>query len=63
MNPQGEQILRGLHAVADERAARAADPALAAAVVAVKRFQHLRFQATYADLLASPRYARAARCS
>ena len=61
MNPQGEQILRGLQAVAAERAQRAADPALSAAVVAVKRFQHARFQATYADLLASPRYARAAR--
>ncbi len=61
MNLKGEQILRGLHVVAAERAARAADPALAAAVVAVKHYQHLRFQATYADLLASPRYARAAQ--
>jgi hypothetical protein len=61
MNPQGEKILHGLQTVAAERTRRAADPALAAAVVAVKQFQHARFQATYADLLASPRYARAAR--
>ncbi len=61
MNPKGEQILRGLQAVATERALRAADPALAAGVAAVKQFQHGRFQATYADLLATPRYARAAR--
>ena len=27
----------------------------------VKRYQHRRFQHTYADLLASPRYARSAR--
>jgi hypothetical protein len=61
MTPKGEQILRGLNTVAAERALRAADPALAAGVTAVKAFQHRRFAATYADILASPRYGRAAR--
>lgn len=60
MNEQGEQILRGLHVVADQRAHRATDPALGAAVMAVKAFQHARFEATYADMLASPRYGHAA---
>ena len=60
MKEQGEQILRGLHVVADERSQRAADPALGNAVLAVKAFQHARFQASYADMLASPRYGRAA---
>ncbi len=61
MNPKGEQILRGLQAVATERALRAADPALASAVVAVKAFQHHRFESSYADMLAHSRYGRAAR--
>jgi hypothetical protein len=60
MNEQGEQILRGLHVVAGERNQRAADPSLGQAVLAVKAFQHARFQATYADMLASPRYGHAA---
>jgi hypothetical protein len=54
-------ILRDLQAVADERARRAADPALAARVDAVKRYQHRRFARSYADLLADTRYADAAR--
>ena len=61
MNPKGEQILRGLEAVARERSLRAADPALGAAVVAVKAFQHRRFENHYADMLAHPRFGRAAR--
>lgn len=61
MNPKGEQILRGLQAVAAERALRAADPQLGAAVVAVKAFQHRRFEADYADMLAHPRLGPAAR--
>lgn len=61
MNEQGHQILRCLQAVADERARRASVDGLGTAVLAVKQFQHLRFQASYADLLAQPRYARAAR--
>jgi len=43
------------------RAQRHGDAVLAAAVAAVKGFQHARFEATYADLLANPRYTRAAR--
>jgi hypothetical protein len=43
-----------------ERERRAGDAALAAAVAAVKRYQHARFAQTYADMLAHPRYARAA---
>jgi len=61
MNPKGEHILRGLQTVATERALRAADPALGAAVVAVKAFQHQRFEAGYADMLAHKRFGRAAR--
>lgn len=61
MTPKGERILSGLNTVAAERALRAADPALGAGVTAVKAFQHRRFAATYADILASPRYGRAAR--
>lgn len=54
-------ILRDLQAVADERARRAADPSLAERVGAIKRYQHARFQRSYRDLLADPRYADAAR--
>jgi hypothetical protein len=43
------------------RAQRQGDPVLAAAVADVKRFQHARFERTYSDLLAHPRYTRAAR--
>lgn len=46
--------------MAAERTARAADPALAERVAAVKAFQHGRFACTYADLLADKRYAKAA---
>lgn len=56
-----EAIVQPLQEVARERAVRDADPALAARVQAVKHYQQLRFQRTYADLLASPRYAAAAR--
>ena len=60
MPPAADQILRGLQAVAAERAARAADAALAASCDAVKRYQHGRFGLSYADLMAQRRYARAA---
>lgn len=43
------------------RQLRAADPALARAVAEVKAFQSRRFTGTYADLLATPTYAPAAR--
>jgi hypothetical protein len=59
LNPTSEQILRGLREVAAERARRAADPALARDVTAIKHFQHSRFERTYADLGANPRYAAA----
>jgi len=61
MNVQADLILHSLQEVAAERASRRADPALAARVGEVKRYQHRRFQHTYADLLASPRYGRSAR--
>jgi len=61
MNTQADLILHSLQEVAAERARRQASPELAARVRAVKRYQHQRFQRTYADLLASARYARAAR--
>ncbi len=59
MSPEGQRILAHLETVAAERIGRAAQPALAARVEAIKRFQHARFAATYADLLAHPRYGRA----
>jgi hypothetical protein len=61
MKAQTDLILHSLQEVAAERARRRADPELAARVSEVKRYQHRRFQHTYADLLASPRYARSAR--
>lgn len=61
MTADGESILAHLEAVRTQRARRDADPALARGVEAIKRFQHARFEATYADLLAHPRYGRAAR--
>ncbi|MGM9514850.1 FFLEELY motif protein [Roseateles sp. DB2] len=47
--------------VEQERQRRLAEPSLHACVQAVKQFQQQRFARTYADLLASPRYAAAAR--
>ncbi len=61
VNAQGQAILGHLALVAAERRARAADPALAERVREVKRFQHARFEQSYADLLAQPRYALSAR--
>lgn len=56
-----ESLLNELRAVDAERDRRAADPALDARVQAVKAYQQRRFAHTYADLLASPRYAAATR--
>lgn len=56
MNASALQIHQALEAVAILRAQCAADPALAAASLEIKRFQATRFQATYGDMLASPRY-------
>jgi hypothetical protein len=59
MHPQVQPILSQLQAVEAQRRLRAADPALAARVQAVKQYQHGRFERSYADLLASPRYRQA----
>lgn len=60
MSARADAILADLAAVDRERFARAADPALDAAVHAVKAYQQERFRRTYADLLADPRYRKAA---
>jgi hypothetical protein len=56
-----ESILAHLDVVERERAARAASPMLFERVRAIKDYQQRRFSHTYADLLATPRYAGAAR--
>ncbi|MCU0919613.1 MAG: hypothetical protein MUF16_04655 [Burkholderiaceae bacterium] len=61
MNAQVQAILGLLARVDAQRAQRAADPSLHDRVQAVKHYQHERFQHTYADLLAMPRYAKATR--
>jgi len=55
------RILQSLAAVDAERRRRAAEPALAAGVVAVKRYQQARFEHMHVDLFESTRYAPAAR--
>lgn len=55
------EILSFLQQVESERQRRAKNPSLAARVEAVKAYQQARFSRSYADLLASPRYAGAAR--
>jgi hypothetical protein len=61
MTPDGLAILEQLRAVEAERAARVRDPAFGERAAAVKKYQHARFERSYADLLARPRYAAAAR--
>ena len=61
MNATADQIHKALETVALLRQQRAGQSALAAANAAIKRFQAKRFQATYPDLLQSPRYQAAAR--
>lgn len=61
MTPDGQSILDNLQTVAAERRRRQGDVSLDERVRAVKRYQHQRFQSTYADLLAQPRYASATR--
>ncbi|MBC7991969.1 MAG: hypothetical protein H7Z15_01825 [Rhizobacter sp.] len=56
-----QSILGHLDVVARERAARAVSSSLSAKVRAIKGFQQKRFSHTYADLLATARYAGAAR--
>jgi hypothetical protein len=60
MDASAQQIHDALQAVALLRQQHAADPPMARAGAAVKRFQARRFQATYSDLLHSPRYKTAA---
>jgi len=60
-SPVVDRIRAHLHTVAQLRAERQADPALAERVRAVKTYQARRFEQTYTDLLASPRYRGAAR--
>ncbi|HEY0954464.1 MAG TPA: hypothetical protein VGE36_06890 [Roseateles sp.] len=62
MDPlSAESLLAPLRQVDAERERRAADPELAARVQALKSYQQRRFAHTYADLLATPRYAAATR--
>ena len=61
MNASADHIRCSLESVALLRQQRTGDAPLAAANAAVKRFQATRFQATYPDLLLSPRYQTAAR--
>lgn len=58
---QGAVILQSLQDVSMQRKLRADDPVLALRVRRIKQFQHTRFERTYADMLADPRYAAAAR--
>ena len=61
MNASAQQIHHALEAVALLRAQRAADPDLASASLAIKRFQAHRFTATYKDLLENRRYEAATK--
>ncbi len=62
MDPlSAESLLAPLRQVDAERERRAAEPELAARVQALKSYQQRRFAHTYADLLATPRYAAATR--
>jgi hypothetical protein len=61
LNAEGLEILRCLGRVNGERQLRAADKAFATRVIEVKRYQHARFESTYADQLAHKRYAAATR--
>lgn len=58
---QRERILGHLQTVGAEIAGRDAEPGLDARVSALKRYQQQRFERSYADLLAAPRYRAAAR--
>ena len=59
--PLADRIREHLQTVAQFRAGRQADAGLAARVQAIKTYQARRFEASYTDLLASPRYRAAAR--
>ena len=61
MNASADHIHNSLEAVARFREMRIVNARLSAANAEIKRFQAQRFQATYSDLLYSPRYQTAAR--
>lgn len=61
MTPTGQAILDQLGIVERLRRGRALDAAHAERVHAIKAYQAQRFERTYADLLANPRYRAAAR--
>jgi hypothetical protein len=61
MPADASSILADLEIVDAQRARRHAAPELSARVQAIKHYQQRRFSHTYSDLLASPRYAGAAR--
>jgi hypothetical protein len=61
MNADGIAILAHLNTVAAERQRRLADASLNERVRAVKHYQHARFAKTYVDILAQPRFTRAAQ--
>ena len=60
MSPDAQTILRHLRSVQDERAQQTGNPALAQQVLALKAFQHRRFERSYADLLGDPATREAA---
>ena len=60
MDASAHTIHQALQAVAQLRQQHLAEPAVTRAGAHIKRFQARRFQATYADLLHSPRYKMAA---
>ena len=61
MPADSQSILEQLALVEHERQQRAADLSLAASVLRLKHYQQLRFERSYADLLADERYAPAAQ--
>lgn len=56
-----ERILDFLQQVAEQRRLRRVTPGLEQSVTALKHYQQRRFERSYADLLASPRYCNAAQ--
>jgi len=56
MQPLADLIRQQLHTVAQQRAVRARDPALAERVRGLKAYQQQRFRRTYADLLEDSRF-------
>lgn len=60
MSPDAQTILQHLRSVQAERAQQADSQALAQQVLAIKAFQHRRFERSYADLLGDPATREAA---